>query len=110
MNIDWHRLFHLCQIGPVAICGDYVPVGTCPLDVKLVGNHFTHHADHRSTIDEDGKLVPINVSGNNWRVPGEMEFGVSGVISQTDEGRNLSDSKSLLCGWGHHRNMFVFGD
>jgi hypothetical protein len=64
MDVDEHDLCHLHKIRPIAIGCDHLPVGTFSLDIQLPGNHFTHHPDLGSAINDYGKLVPEYLPAN----------------------------------------------
>jgi len=110
MDVDGHGLCHLQQIKLIAVVSDHRTGGTFPPDVQLSGDLFTHHADHRSAMDEHGKFLSVYLSENGWRGPGVAEFSVSCVICQAGEGRNVSDSEFLWCSQGPGSNSFVLGN
>jgi len=110
MDIHGHRCCYVCPIRRIAITSNPLPVGTFPLDVQLAGNLFTHHADLSSAMNENGMFVPMYLSVNGWRGRGVPEFGVSGVIIYTREGKNMTNSDILSCGQGPGSDLLLFGN
>jgi hypothetical protein len=51
-----------------------------PPDVQLCGELFTQQIGFRSSIDEDGKVMPVYFSDNSWSGCVIPELGLSGVI------------------------------
>lgn len=107
MDVDWHGLCHPPQIRPIAIGSDHHPVSTFPPYVQLTGDLFTHHTDHRFTINDQGKLVHIYHAECDWRGPGIQELGVSGGIIHCGEASIVSDTNSGWCSWGSVSNLFI---
>ena len=107
IDFDWDGLCHPPQIRPIAIRSDHHPVGTFSPDIQLTGDFFTHHTDHRFTINDQGKLVHIYLAECNWRGPGIQELGVSGGIIQCGEASVVSDRNFRWCSWGPGSNQFI---
>jgi hypothetical protein len=92
MVVDEYGLCPPHQVTLIAIGSNLLTLGTYPPDVQSSRNIFPYHADHIFTMDEHVKIVPMNYSEHGYRGSGLPVFGLSGVILQAGEHRNVRNS------------------
>jgi len=69
MNIDKQRFRHFHQICLLAIGSNHLPLSMFQPYVQLTGDFFTQYSNLRSPSDDDGKLVPMDLSCNSSSGP-----------------------------------------
>jgi hypothetical protein len=90
IGIDQYELHHRRELTQMAIGSHYHPVSMFPTDIQLCGDILPHHAELQSNFADHGMFVAVYLSGRGGRGSSMPAVGISDVIIQASEGKNVS--------------------